>query len=73
MKRLERPIWRPEAPMRTSTKLRKRITDPNAPILICPGVHDGLSTRIACSLEFETLYLVNLRITISVLSFPKHN
>ena len=62
MERLERPEGKEKLPMQTATKLRERLADPTAPILVCPGIYDGLSTRIALSLGYEALYLVSNRV-----------
>ncbi|GFP54385.1 hypothetical protein ACSS6W_002129 [Trichoderma asperelloides] len=54
-----------EAPLRTSTKLRKMLADESKVPLACPGVYDGLSTRIALSCEFPVLYLTGAGISAS--------
>lgn len=41
-----------------ATALRKRISDPKAGIIVCPGVYDGLSARVALDVGFDTLYMV---------------
>jgi 2-methylisocitrate lyase-like PEP mutase family enzyme len=38
-------------------KLRRIIQDPGE-IILCPGVYDGLSARIALSVGFDALYIV---------------
>jgi methylisocitrate lyase len=49
-----------------STRLRQIIAhSPN--ILVCPGVYDGLSARIAHSVGFEGLYMTGAGTTASVL------
>ena len=56
------PFYSPVVGTRASsvgTKLRERLSNPTAPILVCPGVYDALSTQIAMSLGFEALYLVS--------------
>jgi hypothetical protein len=40
-----------------ATKLRRIIEDPNG-FVFAPGVHDGLSARVALEAGFETLYMV---------------
>ena len=47
-------------PGSAATKLRARLKDPHAPILVCPGVYDGFSARIALEVGFEALYMVGL-------------
>lgn len=47
-----------------STRLRKLISN-NAKIIVCPGVYDGLSARIALSLGFEGLYMTGAGTTAS--------
>jgi hypothetical protein len=40
-----------------ATKLRRMMEDPNG-FVFAPGVHDGLSARVALEAGFETLYMV---------------
>ncbi len=40
-------------------KLRRMIQNPEK-IIICPGVYDGLSARIALSVGFDALYMVRI-------------
>lgn len=40
-----------------STKLRRMLTETND-LIVCPGVYDGLSARIAMQLDFKALYMV---------------
>ena len=40
-----------------ATKLRRIVEDPNA-FLMCPGVYDGFSARIALQVGFDGLYMV---------------
>ncbi|KFY52736.1 hypothetical protein V496_08227 [Pseudogymnoascus sp. VKM F-4515 (FW-2607)] len=47
-----------------STRLRKRITN-YAKIIVCPGVYDGLSARIALLLGIEGLYMTGAGTTAS--------
>lgn len=47
----------PATPVRAATRLRQLLKD-REKILICPGVYDGITARIALSLGFETLYMV---------------
>jgi len=41
-----------------ATKLRRRLEESND-IIVCPGVYDGFSARIALSVGFEALYMVS--------------
>ncbi|OBT58314.1 hypothetical protein VE04_01782 [Pseudogymnoascus sp. 24MN13] len=54
----------PAAILPGSTRLRKLIAN-NANIIVCPGVYDGLSARIALSLGFEGLYMTGAGTTAS--------
>lgn len=40
-----------------ATKLRKFL-ESSTDILVCPGVYDGFSARIALSVGFDALYMV---------------
>lgn len=40
-----------------ASKLRRMLTDTND-LIVCPGVYDGLSARIAMELGFQALYMV---------------
>ena len=44
-------IWSP------ATKLRRRLED-TQDLIVCPGVYDGFSARIALSVGFEAMYMV---------------
>lgn len=48
------------APAQTkgATKLREFLADPNK-IVVAPGVHDGLTARMALSVGFDALYMVS--------------
>ena len=50
-----------EAPRRPKAvqKLRELLADQNK-VLVAPGVHDGISARIALSLGFDALYMVSI-------------
>lgn len=54
----------PAAILPGSTRLRKLITN-HGKIIVCPGVYDGLSARIALSLGFEGLYMTGAGTTAS--------
>lgn len=43
--------------MSGAAKLRQMLQETNN-LIVCPGVYDGLSARIALSLGFEALYMV---------------
>jgi hypothetical protein len=45
---------------RASTKLRNMIQS-SEKIIVCPGVYDGLSARIAIEVGFEGMYMVCVR------------
>ena len=44
-------IWSP------ATKLKRRLED-TKDLIVCPGVYDGFSARIALSVGFDTMYMV---------------
>ena len=46
-------IWSP------ATKLKRRLED-TKDLIVCPGVYDGFSARIALSVGFEAMYMVGL-------------
>jgi hypothetical protein len=45
------------APFTGATRLRELLKDPKK-IVVCPGVFDGLTARIALSKGFDALYMV---------------
>lgn len=47
----------PTTPVRAAARLRQLLKDPQK-LIVCPGVYDGLTARIALSLGFEALYMV---------------
>ena len=47
-------IWSP------ATKLKRRLED-TKDLIVCPGVYDGFSARIALSVGFDAMYMVMLR------------
>jgi 2-methylisocitrate lyase-like PEP mutase family enzyme len=47
----------PSAPLPAATKLRRIVEDPDT-FLVCPGVYDGYSARIALQVGFDGLYMV---------------
>ena len=46
-------IWSP------ATKLKRRLED-TRDLIVCPGVYDGFSARIALSVGFDAMYMVRL-------------
>ena len=48
---------RAATPINAAKKLRSLIQTPEQ-ILLCPGVYDGFSARIALSVGFDALYMV---------------
>lgn len=54
----------PTGPLRASTRLRQMIkTSPR--IIVCPGVYDGLSARIALEVGFKAMYMTGAGTTAS--------
>lgn len=47
-------VWSP------ATKLKRRLED-TKDLIVCPGVYDGFSARIALSVGFDTMYMVRVR------------
>ena len=47
------------APESAASKLRRMIEDPNE-FIVGPGVHDGVSARIALETGFDVLYMVSI-------------
>ena len=47
-------VWSP------ATKLKHRLRDTQN-LIVCPGVYDGFSARIALSVGFDAMYMVRLR------------
>jgi len=47
-----------EGPLSPATRLRRLINSPNE-LLVCPGVYDGFSARIALQTGFDALYIVS--------------
>lgn len=42
-----------------ATRLKHRLKNTNE-LIVCPGVYDGLSARVAMAVGFETMYMVSL-------------
>lgn len=62
----------PSVPLPAATKLRRIVEDPNA-FLMCPGVYDGYSARIALQVGFDGLYMVRQLIKLAVLQHACRN
>ena len=41
-----------------STKLRRLLDKPNH-LIVCPGVYDGFSARVALEIGFDAMYMVS--------------
>ena len=50
-------IWSP------ATKLKRRLED-TKDLIVCPGVYDGFSARIALSVGFDAMYMVLIQILL---------
>lgn len=50
----------PRHSLNPATRLKHKLRD-TKDLIVCPGVYDGLSARIAQSVGFETLYMVRQR------------
>ncbi|KAI1324864.1 carboxyvinyl-carboxyphosphonate phosphorylmutase [Xylariaceae sp. FL0255] len=50
-------------------RLRQMLADPDK-IVICPGVHDGLTARMALHVGFDALYMTGAGTTVSRLGQP---
>jgi len=48
--------------MSGAAKLRHMLQDSND-LIVCPGVYDGLSARIALNLGFEAMYMVCVQVS----------
>ena len=56
-----------------ATKLKKMIAETDE-LIVCPGVYDGLSARIALRVGFSALYMVSFSVTLQVyLAMYAHN
>lgn len=55
--RLQEPVFEHERPVLASTKLRHMLADSDR-LIVCPGVYDGLSARIALDVGFDAMYMV---------------
>lgn len=57
-------IENPTIPLRASTRLRQLIKK-SPRIIVCPGVYDGLSARIALEVGFQAMYMTGAGTTAS--------
>ncbi|KAI0481169.1 carboxyvinyl-carboxyphosphonate phosphorylmutase [Xylariaceae sp. FL0804] len=57
------------AQLRSATKLRQMLADPDK-VIVCPGVHDGLTARMALSVGFDALYMTGAGTAASRLGMP---
>lgn len=57
-------------PMSGATKLCQKLRETSS-LIVCPGVYDGLSARIALNLGFEAMYMVRISNSIR-LSTPSN-
>lgn len=55
-----------------ATRLKHKLRD-TKDLIVCPGVYDGLSARVAQSVGFETLYMVRQRHVYSLTTHPSAN
>ena len=54
-----------EVTLAAATKLRRFLEKSNK-ILLCPGVYDGFSARIALEIGFDALYMVKYSLIILI-------
>ncbi|KAI0181256.1 Phosphoenolpyruvate/pyruvate domain-containing protein [Hypoxylon sp. FL1284] len=57
------------AQTKSATKLRQMLADPEK-LIICPGVHDGLTARVALNVGFDALYMTGAGTAASRLGQP---
>ncbi|KAL9106944.1 MAG: hypothetical protein Q9227_008067 [Pyrenula ochraceoflavens] len=63
-KPLEAPL--PTPPVSSATRLRQLLSSPST-FLLCPGIYDGFSARIALSVGFDALYMTGAGTSASLL------
>lgn len=51
------PSLLPATPVRAAARLRQLLEDPEK-LIVCPGIYDGLTARIALSLSLDALFMV---------------
>lgn len=49
--------------MRAAARLRQLLADPKQ-IVVCPGIYDGFTARIALKAGFDCLYMVILTLNL---------
>lgn len=59
--KLQEPVFVQEKAVPAATKLRKLLADTDK-LIVCPGVYDGLSARIALDVGFDALYMVSMSV-----------
>jgi hypothetical protein len=42
-----------------AARLKSLIADPEGKVIVCPGVYDGLTARVALQAGFDVLYMVS--------------
>lgn len=52
------------APVSSSLKLRRMLNDPNK-VIVCPGVYDGYTARMALAAGFDALYMTGAGTSLS--------
>jgi 2-phospho-L-lactate guanylyltransferase (CobY/MobA/RfbA family) len=53
-----KPLAIKDLPMAGATKLKRMLEETND-LIVCPGVYDGLSARVAMEVGFDCLYMVS--------------
>nr|POE99412.1 2,3-dimethylmalate lyase [Quercus suber] len=66
---LHEPEFQPQTQLRASTKLRQILTS-TSKLIVCPGVYDGLSARLALDVGFDAMYMTGAGTTASRLGQP---
>lgn len=65
------PVAAPSTALAPATRLKHRLQKEKG-LMVCPGVYDGLSARIAMAVGFETLYMVSIQELRSVEIFSRY-
>lgn len=68
-RKLNEPEFQTETRLPASTRLRKMLTETDD-LIVCPGVYDGLSARIALDVGFDALCMTGAGTTTSRLGQP---
>lgn len=58
-------IIKSSAPLTGGKRLRELLKDPSN-VVVCPGVFDGLSARMALAAGFDAMYMVRKRVSIAM-------